>query len=204
MAFTSIIDYLGFMVVLILAGAVVLAWTSGRAFLAMLGNDRAALRSILKSSAIPVGIIGVVSAAVGLFIETTWPFLASDGLALYNILFGDVFMLFAMVMVVYAIVAYWGLKLEYAGLFGFIAGITTPAGTAIGSTPRSSSPEELGLDEGPLGDLASLPCVRGRWILLSTGLTLVVDYYLEHPGPTWARISWSFRPTNQPAREAGE
>jgi len=200
MAFTSIIDDLGFMVVLILAGAVVLAWTSVRAFLAMLGNDRAALRSILKSSAIPVGIIGVVSAAVGLFIETTWPFLASDGLASYNILFGDVFMLFAMVMVVYAIVAYWGLKLEYAGLFGFIAGITTAWYGYWGYTTLVK-PGELGLTKDPLETLLLYLAFAAAGFF-SLPATLVVDYYLEHPGPTWARISWSFRPTNEPAREA--
>jgi uncharacterized membrane protein len=193
----AFIDDLGLIVVLILLAAVVLTWTSIRAFLAMVRNDRAELRSILKASAVPVGIVGVFSGAVALFIETQWPFLAADGLGSYDILFGDVFTLFAMVMIVYAIVAYWGLKLEFAGLFGFVAGITTAWYGYWGYTTLIK-PGQLGLTKDPLETLLLyLAFAAAGFFALPA--TMIVDWFLEHPGPTWPPLSLSLRPVNETA-----
>ena len=126
----------------------------------------------------PVGFVGAIAASIGLFTEFTWPYPASFGLASYNIFFGDVTMLFAMVMLVYAAVAYLGLKLEYAGFFGFIAGIGQRPGTGTGDIRPSSSRGGAGLTKDPLetflldlafaaaGGVFSLPAamvVSGSW-----------------------------------------
>ena len=121
----AFIDDLGFVVALILAGAVVLTYSSIRTFWHILRNDPTRVRASIKASAVPDGLIGTVALSIGLWTEYTWPYLASDGLGSYNIFFGDVTCLFGMVMIVYAIVGYFGLKLEYAGLFGFVAGVIT-------------------------------------------------------------------------------
>jgi uncharacterized membrane protein len=197
MGFTPFIDDLGFVVALILAGAVVLSWTSLRGFWAMFRNEPAQLRSALKGSSVPAGIIGIIAALIGIDIEYTWPFSASDGLGSYNIFFGDVFTLFAMVMIVYAIVAYFGLKLEYAGVFGFVAGIITAWYGYWGYTTLVA-PGQLGLTKDPLETFLLYLAFAAAGVF-SLPAALVVDWYLEHPGPTWKSISLSAHPAPEPA-----
>jgi uncharacterized membrane protein len=193
MAFTAFVDDLGFVVVLILAGAAVLAWTSIRAFLAMFRNDPNQMRSILKSSAIPTGIIGGIAAVMGLDIELFWPFLSSDGLGSYNIFFGDVLMLFAMVLIVFAIVARYELKLEYAGFFGFVAGVTTAWYGYWGYTTLVK-PGVLGLTKDPLETFLLYGAFAAAGVF-SLPAAMVVDWYLEHPGPSWTTVSMRLRPS---------
>jgi uncharacterized membrane protein len=204
MGFSPFIDNLGFIVALILAGAAVLAWTSFRGFWAMRRNDPKQMRSALKASAIPSGIIGVMAAGLGLDIEFTWPFLASDGLGSYNIFFGDVLMLFAMVMLVYAFVAYLGLKLEYAGVFGFIAGVITAWYGYWGYTTLVK-PGSLGLTKDPLETFLLYLAFAAAGVF-SLPAALIVDWFLDHPGPTWTSIATSLRPVGQapePSAETG-
>lgn len=193
----AFVDDLGLTVALILAGGALLAWTSIRAFLAMFRNDPAQVRSILKASAIPVGFVGAIAASIGLFTEFTWPYPASFGLASYNIFFGDVTMLFAMVMLVYAAVAYLGLKLEYAGFFGFIAGIVTAWYGYWGYTTLIK-PGSLGLTKDPLETFLLYLAFAAAGVF-SLPAAMVVDWFLEHPGPTWTPVTMSMRPAPPPA-----
>jgi len=195
MGFTPFVDDLGFVVALILSAAAVLAWTSVRGFFALVRNDPVQLRGILKASAVPVGILGGISAFVGLFIEVQWPFLASDGLGSYNIFFGDVLMLFAMVALVYAVVAYKGLKLEYAGFFGFVAGVITAWYGYWGYTTLVK-PGVLGLTKDPLETFLLYLAYAAAGVF-SLPAALIVDWFLEHPGPTWTPISFSLRPASE-------
>ena len=192
MAFTPFIDNLGFIVALILGGAAVLAWTSVRGWWAMLRNDPVALRSAIKASAVPVGVVGAISAVMGLDIEATWPFLLSDGLGSYNIFFGDVLMLFAMVTIVYAFVAYYGLKLEYAGFFGFVGGVMTAWYGYWGYTTLVK-PGVLGLTKDPLETFLLYLAFAAAGVF-SLPAAMLVDWYLEHAGPTWPQIVVSIRP----------
>lgn len=190
MAFTPFLDDLGFVEVMILAAAALLAYTGVLGFLAMRRNDAAGLRSILKSSAIPVGTIGVISAVLGIWIETVWPFSLSDGMGAYDIFFGDAFLLFAMVMIVYSVVCLMGLKLQYAGLFGFIAGSTVAAYGYWGYTTVTAS--GVGLTKDPYTTLLMYLGFAAAGIF-SLPATLVVDWYLEHPGTTWATLTSPLR-----------
>jgi len=199
MAFAPFIDDLGFVVALILLGAVVMTYTSIRAFWNILRNDPARVRSSIKASAVPAGIIGMVALAIGLFTEFTWPYLLSDGLGSYNIFFGDVFSLFGMVLIVYAIVAFYGLKLEYAGLFGFVAGIITAWYGYWGYTTLTSS-GTFGLTKDPLETFLLYGAFAAAGFF-SLPATLVVDYYLEHPGPTFPKLSLSMKPISDQAEE---
>jgi uncharacterized membrane protein len=199
MGFTPFVDDLGFVVALILAGAAVLSYTAIRGFMSLLRNDPAQLRSTIKGSAVPAGIIGFIALALGLFTEFTWPFLYSDGLGSYNIFFGDVICLFGMVFVVYGIVAYYGLKLEYAGLFGFVAGVITAWYGYWGYTTLVS-PGVLGLTKDPLETFLLYGAFAAAGVF-SLPAALLVDWYLDHPGPTFAKISLNLRPITDPAEE---
>jgi uncharacterized membrane protein len=199
MAFAAFIDDLGLIVALILAGAAVLTYTAIRCFMALLRNEPAQLRAALKASSVPAGLIGVVSLALGLYIEVAWPFLLSDGLGSYNIFFGDVTVLFGMVLLVYSLVAFLGLKLEYAGLFGFVGGVTTAWYGYWGYTTLVS-PGVLGLTKDPLETFLLYGAFAAAGVF-SLPAALVVDWYLDHPGPTFRGISLSLRPASERTEE---
>jgi putative membrane protein len=199
MAFTPFVDDLGFIVALILAGAAALTYTAIRAFWNILRNDPARVRATIKASAVPAGIIGMVALALGLWTEFTWPYLVSDNLGSYNIFFGDVVSLFGMVMIVYAIVGYFGLKLEYAGLFGFVSGIITAWYGYWGYTTLTQS-GTFGLTKDPLETLLLYGAYAAAGVF-SLPAALVVDYYLEHPGPTFPKLVMNMKPISDPVEE---
>jgi uncharacterized membrane protein len=200
MGFTPFLDDLGFVVALILAGAAVLTYASIRVFWHILRNDPTRVRAIIKASAVPAGIIGIVALSLGLWTEFTWPYLLSDGLGSYNIFFGDVISLFGMVMVVYALVAYFGLKLEYAGLFAFVAGIITVWYGYWGYTTLTSS-GTFGLTKDPLETFLLYGAYAAAGVF-ALPATLVVDWWLEHTGPTFPKLSLSMKPISDKAEEA--
>lgn len=199
MGFVPFIDDLGFVTALILAGAVVLTFASIRAFWHILRNDPARVRATIKSSAVPAGIIGAVALSLGLFTEFTWPYLLSDGLGSYNIFFGDVICLFGMVMLVYALVGYFGLKLEYAGVFAFVAGIITAWYGYWGYTTLTAS-GTFGLTKDPLETFLLYGAYAAAGVF-ALPASLVVDYYLEHPGPTFPKLTMSMKPITDQTEE---
>jgi putative membrane protein len=199
MAFVPFIDDLGFVVALILAGAALLTFTSIRAFWHILRNDPTRVRASIKASAVPAGIIGMVALAIGLFTEFTWPYLVADGLGSYNIFFGDVICLFGMVMLVYAFVGYFGLKLEYAGFFGFVSGVITAWYGYWGYTTLTAS-GTFGLTKDPLETLLLYGAYAAAGVF-ALPAALVVDWWLEHPGSTFPKLSLNMRPISE---EAGE
>ncbi|HTT34477.1 MAG TPA: DUF981 family protein [Thermoplasmata archaeon] len=200
MAFTPFVDDLGFIVALILAAAGVFTYTSLRVFMAIYRNDPKAVRAVLKGSAVPVGMIGFSALVIGLYTEIAWPFLLSDGLGSYDIFFGDVLMLFALVTIVYAIVAYFGLRLEYAGLFALVAGITTAWYGYWGYTTLVS-PGVLGLTKDPL-ETFLLYLAYAAAGFFAFPATLAVDWYLDHPGSKWTPFSLSGRSSPAPEGSA--
>ncbi|MFY9716616.1 MAG: DUF981 family protein [Thermoplasmata archaeon] len=200
MAFVSFIDDLGLVVALILAGAAVLTYASIRMFWHLLRNDPTRVRAAIKASAVPAGLIGAVSLAIGIFIEYTWPFLLSDGLGSYDIFFGDVICLFAMVMLVYAVVGYFGLKLEYAGLFAFVAGVITAWYGYWGYTTLVK-PGSFGLTKDPLETFLLYGAYAAAGVF-ALPASLVVDWWLEHPGSTFPKLSLSMKPISEEAEES--
>ncbi len=189
----AFVDDLGFIVALILAAAAVFTYTSVRGMLAIYRNDAKGLRELLKGSAVPVGLIGIAGLLLGLYIEMAWPFPAADGLGSYDIFFGDVVMFFALVMLAYAVVAYLGLRLEYAGLLALVMGITTAWYGYWGYTTLVA-PGELGLTKDPLETfLLYLSFAAAGFFAFPA--SLAVDWYLKHPGPTWTPFSFKAQPT---------
>jgi uncharacterized membrane protein len=186
------VDDLGFIVALLLAAAAVFLYTSVRGLLAVYRNDPKGLRAIVKGSAVPIGLLGGVQAILGLSIEIQWPFPGA-----YNIFFGDVMVLFAIVLLVYAVVAWFGLRLEFAGLIGAIAGGTTAWYGYWGYTTLVK-PGSWGLTKDPLETfLMYLAFAAASFFAFPA--TLALDWYLDHPGPRWT--PFRLRPAATPAAE---
>jgi uncharacterized membrane protein len=197
----AFVDDLGFTVALILAGAAVLTYTSIRGFVGLLRNDPTHVRESIRASAVPAGIIGIIALSLGLYTEFAWPYPVAIGLGSYNIFFGDVTTLFGMVMTVYAVVAFYGLKLEYAGLFGFVAGVITAWYGYWGYTTLVK-PGVLGLTKDPLETFLLYAAFAAAGVF-SLPATLAVDWFLAHPGPTFTKISLNLRPmTDAPTPSA--
>jgi len=166
----SFIDILAFQQVLLLMAAVIVCYVGVLAAFAMRRNDAAALKSTLRGAAVPVGAIAGVSIVIALYNELVWPFPPFIGQ--YNILFNDAFLLFAATMVVLSISLAAQTKLQFAGLFGLVAGgVTIAYGWCGYGDGLTKDPLETFLLYGAFG-LASV---------LAFPATLITDHYLTHP-----------------------
>lgn len=166
----SFIDILAFQQVTLLMAAVVVCYIGVLAAFAMRRNDAASLKSTLKSGAVPIGALGGVAILIALWNEITWPFPAFIGQ--YNILFNDVYLLFAATLVVLAISLATQTKLQFAGLFAFVAGgVTIAYGWCGYGDGLTKDPLETFLLYGAFGLTA----------ILAFPATLITDHYLTHP-----------------------
>lgn len=125
MAFTVFLDNLALIEVLLLLVAAVLAYAGVRVWWVMRSHQPESLRRMLKSTAIPIGAVGFITLGLAMWGEMTWPFLASDGMAGYNIFFFDPLVLLGIVLVAYSITAYMSLRLQYVGVLALVAGGVT-------------------------------------------------------------------------------
>jgi len=167
------IDILALEEVTLLIAAVVLAYVGLLGLFAMRRNDPAGLRSALRGAAVPVGGLGALATAFGVWGEMVWQY--PSFMASYNILFNDVYTLFGLTFLILGVSLALGQKLQYAGLFGLVAGGVTIAygyqGWHLGLTKE---PFEMFLLFGAFG-LAGI---------LSMPATLVADHYLAYPETT--------------------
>jgi putative membrane protein len=122
MAFTTFIDNLAFVEVMLLLAATILAYGGVLSWWAIRTNSPKGLRGVLRGMAVPLGAVGAVLTIVALWGEMTWPFLASDGLGGYNIFFFDPTLLLGLVLLAFAVSVYRSVHLQYVGLFALLAG----------------------------------------------------------------------------------
>lgn len=172
MAFVSFIDFLLLIEVALVFAAALVGYTAIVGYYAMRKNDLAGLKGVLRGSAVPLAALGGVLTVLGLYIEAVWPFPLADGMGSYDLLFGDVILLFGMTLVILAVSMATGHKLQYAGLFAFIAGGFT---IAYGYTAW-----QIGLTKDPL-DMFLLYLAFGGVGLFSFPVTVAVDRYLAAP-----------------------
>jgi len=182
MAFTPFLDDLGLIEVILLLAAAVLAYGGVMAWWAIRTNDPKGLRGVLRGMAVPLGALGVTTTVLALWGEMTWPFLSSDGMGGYNIFFFDVLFLMGLVLLAYAISAYLSLRLQFAGLFAFIAGGVT---LFYGWTGYTATPA---FTKDPF-DTLLLYAGFGLAGILSLPATVIVDYYLARVDAL--RAPWS-------------
>jgi uncharacterized membrane protein len=164
----AFVDILAFEEVTILIGAVLMGFIGFSAYLGLRRNDPASVKSALRGGAIPVASVGAIATVFGVWGEMVWqypgPYLLS-----YNILFNDVYLLFGVTLLVVAVSMGLNLKLQYAGLLGFIAGGVTIAYGYQGYY--------LGLTKEPL-DMFLLYGSFGLAAILAFPSTILVDHFL--------------------------
>ncbi len=169
------IDNLALTEALLLFAAAVLTYVGVTTWWAIHKNRPESVRSHLKGAAMPLAAVGVASVVLGLWSEMAWPYPVTPvsaghiDMAHYNILFNDITLVFGMVMIAFAASAYFGLRLQYVGIFAFIAGAVTIlygwTGYVDGYT---SEPFEFFL----------LYAGFGMSGVLALPATVVTDYYL--------------------------
>ncbi len=172
MAFSTFIDNLALIEVLIATVAVLFAYAGVLVWYGMRQNDPKGVRTVLKGLSVPLGMVGVAIFGLALWGEMTWPFLASDGLGGYNIFFFDPLLLFGVVLISYAISAHLSLKMQYVGLIALLAGAVT---IFYGWTGYTASPA---FTKDPF-DTLLLYCAYGVTGIAAFPATVLIDYYLK-------------------------
>jgi len=121
----AFIDDLALVLVLLVFASVILTYLGVVGWWAMRKNDAKGLKNALKGAAIPIGGVGMAMLTIAMWGEMTWPFPSSFGMAGYNIFFIDVMVIFGLVMVGYALTAYFSVNFQFMGLFALVAGGVT-------------------------------------------------------------------------------
>jgi putative membrane protein len=166
----AFIDFLAFQEATLIFATVLIGYVGVIAFFAMRHNDAAGVKSALRGGAVPIGSLGVIATALGVWAEEAWPLPGS-----YNILFTDVYLLFGLTLVVLAVSMAANLKLQYAGLFALVAGgVTMSYGWNGYILHMTKDPLETFLMYGAFG-LAGI---------LAFPATVITDHYLAHPDGT--------------------
>ncbi len=164
------VDYLAFQEVLLVFAVALVGYVAVLSYVAMRRNDAAGLKSTLKSGAVPIGGVGAIATILGIWGEVAWPLPGS-----YNILFTDIYLIFGLTLVLLAVSMAASLKLQYVGLFAFVAGGITIAYGWNGY--------QLGMTKDPLETFLLFGSF-GLAAILSFPATVAVDHFLAHPDGT--------------------
>jgi putative membrane protein len=166
----AFIDFLAFQEATLIFAAVLVGYVGVIAYFAMRHNDAAGVKSALRGGAVPIGSLGVIATALGVWAEEAWPLPGS-----YNVLFTDVYLLFGLTLVVLGVSMAANLKLQYAGLFALITGgVTISYGWNGYILHMTKDPLETFLLYGAFGLVG----------LLAFPATIITDHYLAHPDGT--------------------
>lgn len=169
-------DDLALVEVLIGFVAVLLAYVGVLSWWAIRTNNPKFLKETLRSSAIPVGGVGITTMILALWTEMTWPYTltiaGTNVIGGYNIFFGDAMVLFGLVAICYAVVAYFGRNLHVVGLLSLVAGFVLAFYGWTGYTANpafTKDPYDTFLMYGAFAaaGLAAFPA------------TVITDYYLN-------------------------
>jgi len=198
----AFIDFLAFQEALLLIAAVIVGYVGMTVWYAMYRNDAAGVSGALRGGSIPIGAVGLVATTLAVWAETTWPFPSIPGtkMASYNIFFTDVYLLFGLTLVVLAVTMAFRLKLAYAGLFAFVAGVITMGYGWNGYI--------LGLTKEPLETFLMYLAFGGVGIFAFPA-TVMTDHFLAHPDGTAFAFGTSYaaprsRPSFQGASRAAQ
>ncbi len=116
-------DDLAFEMVTLVLAAATIAYTAFMGLVQYRRHGPAGLQESLSNSVGPIGITGAVALGLGLWTEFAWPFPAT--MASYDILFGDVYTLFGIVLVAFTVSVLLKAKLQFVGLLSMVAGVAT-------------------------------------------------------------------------------
>jgi putative membrane protein len=173
----AFIDFLALQEALLLIATAIVAFVGISVYFAMRHNDAASVTAALKAGAVPIGALGAVATVLSVWAETTWPYPSIPGtrMASYNVFFTDIYLLFGLTLVILAVTMAFRLKLAYAGLFAFVAGIIT-----IGYGWNGYI---LGLTKDPL-ETFLMYCAFGGTGIFAFPATVMTDHFLAHPDGT--------------------
>ncbi len=131
---------------------------------------------LLRAQAVPLGVVGVAIAAIGLWGEVTWPIAVevngTNVLGAYNILFYDPYLMLGFVLVAFAVSVEARFHTQYVGL---LAGMTGALSIYYGIAAY-----QLNLTKEPLAMLA-LYVVLGGTALLTFPVTIFLDKMVMEP-----------------------
>ncbi len=116
----AFIDNLAFEMVTLVLAAATIAYTAFMGLVEYRRRGPDGVRSSLRGSAGPLGFVGGVALSIGLWNDLAWPLPGA-----YNILFGDIYMLFGIVLVAFVTTVLLNTKLQYFGMFSLVAGAAT-------------------------------------------------------------------------------
>lgn len=140
----AFIDNLALELITLIMGTSIAAYLMGTAYLEYRKNGSRDVEGVLRKGATPLLLIGLISIILALWGEMTWPF--PGGEAKFNILFGDPYLIFGLVLTSVTVSLLLRQRLQYAGFFGFLGGIMA---LYYGLLLYSQ-----GLTQSPLGSLA--------------------------------------------------
>lgn len=140
----------------------------------------------LRLGVFPLGFLGTIIIILGLWQEMTWPFPATS--ALYNIAFGDAYLIFGVILLSVALTIYLKQKLQIVGFFALLGGIMAIYYGTIIYTQN--------LTKSPLGTLAMYTSF-GIAGIFTFPATYAYDSMTEgkKPGMSWGImliIFWAF------------
>jgi putative membrane protein len=121
----------------------------------------------LKAQAVPLGGLGVVVAAIGLWGEVVWPLPGS-----YNILFFDPYLLLGVVLIGFAISVGFRWRTQYVGLLAAMTGLL--------SIYYGANAYQLGLTKEPLA-MFLLYVAMGGTAVFTFPVTLWIDRFIMTP-----------------------
>ena len=111
------IDNLAFEMVTLVLAAATIAYTAFMGLVEYRRRGSDGLRSSLRGSAAPLGFVGGIALTMGFWNDLAWPLPGA-----YNILFGDIYILFGVVLIGFAVAVLLNAKLQYLGMFSLVAG----------------------------------------------------------------------------------
>ena len=141
---TVFIDNLGLELITLIFASGITVYLTGNVYLEYRKNGTKNIESALRQGALPLGLVGAVVTILGLWGEMTWPF--PGGEAKFNILFGDPYLIFGIILLSMALAIHFRQKLSIVGFFALLGGLMA---IYYGALLYSQ-----GLTQSPLGALA--------------------------------------------------
>ncbi len=138
------IDNLALELITLVMVSGVVVYVTGLTYLEYRKSGPANVEKTLRLAMFPLGFLGGIITILGLWQEMVWPFPA--GTSLYNIAFGDVYLVFGVILLAVASTIALKQKLQIVGFFALLGGLMAIYYGFIIYTE--------GLTKSPLGTLA--------------------------------------------------
>ncbi|MEM0134783.1 MAG: DUF981 family protein [Thermoplasmatales archaeon] len=168
----AFIDDLALELITLVMVSGLVAYLTGITYLEYRKNGPQNVENTLRLGIFPLGALGSVIVILGLWEEMTWPF--PGGSSLYNIAFGDVYLIFGIILLAMVFSLVLKQKLQVVGFFSFLGGIMAFYYGSIIYTQ--------GLTKSPLATLA-LYSAFGVAGILTFPATLAYDYMASGKKP---------------------